>query len=366
MFNKLDSMEERLEEIDEMLQDPDTMARVEDVGELHRERGQLEPLVTCYREYKEVREEMRDLKAMVEDDTDEDSELVALAEEELEELQERETELKTELEDRLLEQQEQEANKCIVEIRAGAGGDEAALFAQDLFSMYRRYAEEHGWDVEIIDESRTDMDGIRSITFSVEGPGAYATFQFESGTHRVQRVPETESGDRIHTSTSTVAVLPEPEDVEVELDESDVEFSAMRSSGPGGQNVNKVATKVRLEHKPTGLTVECQTEKSQHRNRELAMRLLRTRLHEKKKKEQQKKREEIRRNQIGSGERSEKIRTYNFPQNRITDHRIEHTTHNLEDFLDGEMDDHLEKLKEVNRRKKLENLSADEEAEPIL
>jgi len=366
MFSKLDEMEERLEEIDEVLQDPDRMSRVEDVGGLHRERGQLEPVVSIYREYQELQEEIRELREVVEGDGEADPEFVALAEQELEELEEKGQELKTELENRLLEQQEKEADKCIVEIRAGAGGDEAALFARDLFTMYRKYAEERGWDIERIDESRTDMDGLRSITFSVDGPGAYSTFQFESGTHRVQRIPETESEDRIHTSTSTVAVLPEPEDVEVEIDESDVEFSAMRSSGPGGQNVNKVATKVRLEHRPSGLIVECQTEKSQHRNRELAMRLLRTRLHEKKKEEQQKKREEIRRNQIGSGERSEKIRTYNFPQNRITDHRIEYTTHDLETFLDGEMDDHLDRLKEVNRRKKLENLSEDGVADRVV
>ncbi len=358
MFDRLDEMEERLDEIDQLIQDPDKLQRIDDVGELHRERGELEPVVSLYRKFKETRNEVQDLLEVVEGDGDTEEEFVELAREELEDLQEQQEELRHELEEKLLEQEEGEADKCIIEIRAGAGGDEAALFARDLFKMYRKYIDDNGWDMEIMEETRTDMDGVRTVTFSVEGSKAYSTFQFESGTHRVQRVPVTESGDRIHTSTSTVAVLPEPEEVEVELDESDVEFSAMRSSGPGGQNVNKVATKVRLEHKPSGMTVECQTEKSQHRNRELAMRLLRTRLHEKKRKEQQKKREEMRRNQIGSGERSEKIRTYNFPQNRVTDHRIEYTTHNLEEFLDGEMDEHINRLKEVNRREKLEKMGS--------
>jgi peptide chain release factor 1 len=358
MFDRLDEMEERLDEIDQLIQDPEKLQKMDDVGDLHRERGELEPVVSLYRKFKDVRDEVEDLREVV-DGEDTDEEIVELAREELEELEKEKGELQHELEEKLLEQEEGEADKCIIEIRAGAGGDEAALFARDLFSMYRKYIDEKGWDMEIMEETRTDMDGVRTLTFSVEGSGAYSTFQFESGTHRVQRVPVTESGDRIHTSTCTVAVLPEPEDVEVELDESDIEFSAMRSSGPGGQNVNKVATKVRLEHKPSGMTVECQTEKSQHRNRELAMRLLRTRLHEQKRKEQQQRREEIRRNQIGSGERSEKIRTYNFQQNRVTDHRIEYTSHNLEAFLDGELDDHLDRLKKVNRQEKLEQMGSE-------
>ncbi len=348
-----------MEEIDEILQDPDTLEKVADVGELHRERGRLEPIVEKYREFQEIESEIEELEDVVESE-DEDSEIVELARSELEEYREKKEHLKRKLENRLLAEQEETVNKCIIEIRAGAGGDEAALFAADLFRMYRYLIDENGWDIEIMNESRTDQDGIRNMTFSVEGEEAYDTFQFESGTHRVQRVPETESGDRIHTSTATVAVLPEPKEVEVELNDEDIEFSAMRSSGPGGQNVNKVATKVRLEHKPTGVVVECQTEKSQHRNRELARRLLRTRIHQKKKEEQRKKREEMRRNQIGSGERSEKIRTYNFPQNRITDHRIEFTTHNLESFLEGNLDEHLEQLREKNRRKKLEKMGGED------
>lgn len=358
MFDKLDEYEERLEEIDSILQDPDKVNRMENVGKIHQERGAIQEIVAEYREYQEMQTEMEEAEELLEDG-DADPELKELAEMEYSELQEQCQKKKKKLEDMLLDMEDREVEEsCIVEIRAGAGGEEASLFAADLFRMYRRFINDRGWDLEIMDATETDAGGYRNLTFSVEGEEAYLEMQFESGTHRVQRVPETESSGRIHTSTATVAVLPEPEEVDIELNEEDIEFSAMRASGPGGQNVNKVASKVRLVHTPTGMSVECQTEKSQHRNRKIAMRLLRTRLHQREKEKKQKERQEMRQNQIGTGERSEKIRTYNFPQNRVTDHRIELTTHNLEDFLEGELEEHLKELKEENRKKRLENLSS--------
>lgn len=358
MEEKLQEYEERLEEIDGILQDPDKVNRIDDVGELHQERSQIEDIVEEYRAFKEMKSDLEEARSLMED-SDADAELQELAEQEHQELQEKCESQKETLEDLLLAQQDRNLEEsCVVEIRAGAGGEEASLFVADLFEMYRRYINDHSWDMEIMDATETDAGGYRNVTFSVEGEEAFLNFRFEGGTHRVQRVPETESSGRIHTSTATVAVLPEPEEVDIELNEDDIQFSAMRSSGPGGQSVNKNATKVRLVHEPSGMSVECQTEKSQHQNRKIAMRLLKTRLHQREKEKKQKRRRNMRKNQIGSGERSEKIRTYNFPQNRVTDHRIELTTYNLEEFLEGKLEEHQEELRKENRRKRLENLSS--------
>ena len=311
------------------------------VAELAQERAQLEPLVAAYREYRAVQEQLEQARALAAGD---DRELRSLAQAETKELEPRLAELEERLRTLLLPRDPRDDRNVIVEIRAGTGGDEAGLFAADLFRMYSRYAETRGWGVEILSQNATGVGGFKEIIFRVAGRGAYSRLKFESGVHRVQRVPATEAQGRIHTSTATVAVLAEADEIEIQIPEKDLKMEVYRSAGAGGQNVQKNATAVRLTHLPTGLVVQCQDERSQIQNRQRALSILRARLYERALRERQAAQDAARRSQVGSGERAEKIRTYNFPQSRVTDHRIGVSSHNLGAVLDGEIDDFIDEL----------------------
>ncbi len=341
MLDRLAAIEEKYEKLTERLSDPET---VRDMGlfmRLSKEQCDLRPIVEKYREYREI------LKSIEEDEevlASGDRELKILAEEELATLRRRKAEVEEELKILLLPKDPRDEKSVIMEIRAGTGGEEAALFAADLFKMYSRYAEQKGWRVEVIESRPTGLGGFKEITVSIQGRGAYSRLKYESGVHRVQRVPETETSGRIHTSAATVAVLPEAEEIDVRIDEKDLKTDTYRASGAGGQHVNKVSSAVRITHIPTGIVVQCQDERSQHKNREKAMRILRSRLYELKMEEQEREISEARKAQVGSGDRSERIRTYNFPQNRVTDHRIGLTLQKLTHVLEGNLDEILDAL----------------------
>ncbi|HEB76131.1 MAG TPA: peptide chain release factor 1 [Nitrospirae bacterium] len=341
MLDRLAAIEEKYEKLTERLSDPET---VRDMGlfmRLSKEQCDLRPIVEKYREYREI------LRSIEEDEevlASGDRELKILAEEELATLRRRKTEVEEELKILLLPKDPRDEKSVIMEIRAGTGGEEAALFAADLFKMYSRYAEQKGWRVEVIESRPTGLGGFKEITVSIQGRGAYSRLKYESGVHRVQRVPETETSGRIHTSAATVAVLPEAEEIDVRIDEKDLKTDTYRASGAGGQHVNKVSSAVRITHIPTGIVVQCQDERSQHKNREKAMRILRSRLYELKMEEQEREISEARKAQVGSGDRSERIRTYNFPQNRVTDHRIGLTLQKLTHVLEGNLDEILDAL----------------------
>jgi peptide chain release factor 1 len=355
MLEKLAQTEERYEELTQLMADPEIAQDHHRVAELAKERSDLEDVVTVYREFKATTEELNDTVEMVEED-DLGPELRELAEMEVMELEERQEKLRQELRRLLLPKDPRDAKDVIVEIRAGAGGDEAGLFAADLYRMYTRYAEQRDWQTEILSSHPTGIGGFKEVVFGVKGRGAFSHFKFESGVHRVQRVPITESSGRIHTSTATVAVLPEVSDVEVEINPADLEIEAYISSGPGGQHMQKNATAIRMTHKPTGITVACESERSQTKNKRRALSILRSRLYERKLRKQRQRRAQARRMQVGTGDRSEKIRTYNFPQNRITDHRINLTIYQLSDVLDGELDPFIEALRAEEQEKQLEAL----------
>jgi peptide chain release factor 1 len=355
MLEKLAQIEERYEELTQLMADPEVAQDHQRVAELAKERSDLEDVVTVYREFKATTEELNDTVEMLEED-DVGPELRELAETEITELEERQAGLRQELRRLLIPKDPRDAKDVIIEIRAGAGGDEAGLFAADLYRMYTRYAEQKGWQTEILSSHPTGIGGFKEVVFGVKGRGAYSHFKFESGVHRVQRVPITESSGRIHTSTATVAVLPEVSDVEVEIDPGDLEIEAYTSSGPGGQHMQKNATAIRITHKPTGITVACESERSQTKNKRRALSILRSRLYERKLRKQQERRAEARRMQVGTGERSEKIRTYNFPQNRITDHRINLTVYQLSEVLDGDLGPFVEALRAEEQEKQLEAL----------
>lgn len=343
MIRELEAAKEKYRRLTLALSDPALVSDLQKLKEAAKERSELEPLVRRYDEYLRVRTQAEDSRRLLAE-AGGDTELKELAEKELADLAARETALAGELRGLLLPKDPRDEKDIILEIRAGAGGDEASLFAQDLFRMYSRYAETRGWKVEILDSSASPIGGLKEIVAAIRGARVYSRLKFESGVHRVQRVPRTEASGRIHTSTATVAVLPEADEVEVKLDPKDLKIEAFGSSGPGGQSVNRNYTAIRVTHKPSGLVVSCQDEKSQHRNKEKALRVLRARLLDIAEREQHRQIAQDRRSQVGTGERSEKIRTYNFPQSRITDHRLNESVHNLAAFLNGEMDDLVNRL----------------------
>ena len=351
MLDKLHAVEEKYRELESLISDPAVLADMPKWQKLSREHAQLAPVVEKYREYKKVREGLAEAKAIFDDNPDAD--MRRLAEGEIAELRPRLEALERELPILLLPKDPNDGKNVIVEIRGGVGGEEAALFAGDLFRMYARYAERRGWRVDVIDKNATEIGGFKEISFSVDGAGAYSFLKYESGTHRVQRVPVTESSGRIHTSAVTVAVLPEAEEVEVEIAPADLRIDTYCASGAGGQYVNRTETAIRITHLPTGIVVQCQDEKSQLKNKEKAMRVLRARILEAAREEQAATVAADRKSQVGSGDRSERIRTYNFPQGRVTDHRIGLTLHKLAAVLDGDLDELLAALITADQAEKL-------------
>ena len=352
MFQKLDAVEKRFEELTQKISDPDVIANQAEWRELMKEHAELEPIVEKYREYKRVQKSFEEAKEMTEDPTL-DKELKDLAEVEMMEAKEKLPEIEEEIKVLLLPKDKDDDKNVICEIRAGAGGEEAALFAGTLFRMYSMYAERKHWKLEILNENETGLGGYKEISFMITGKGVYSRLKFESGVHRVQRVPDTEASGRIHTSTATVAVLPVVEDVEIEINPSDIKMEVFRSSGAGGQHINKTSSAVRLIHEPTGIVVECQTERSQFQNKDNAMRMLKTKLYDMEKQKQDSEVRNARKSQVGSGDRSEKIRTYNYPQGRITDHRIGLSIYQMEDFLNGNLDEMIDNLIAADRAEKL-------------
>ena len=351
MFEKLEAVEKRYEELTKMISDPEVISNQEEWQKLMKEHASIEDIVLKFREYKKEKQAMDEAKEMM---NEKDPELKELAESEYYEDKDKLEKIEEELKILLIPKDPDDDKNVICEIRAGTGGDEAALFAGTLFRMYSMYAERKHWKVEVLNENETGLGGYKEITFMVTGKGVYSRLKFESGVHRVQRVPETESSGRIHTSTATVAVLPVVEDVEVELNPADIKMEVFRASGAGGQHINKTSSAVRLIHEPTGIVVECQTERSQFQNRDNAMKMLRTKLYEMKKKEQDSKISNARKSQVGSGDRSEKVRTYNYPQGRITDHRIGMSIYQMENFLNGDLDEMIDNLIAADRAEKLQ------------
>ena len=348
MFQKLEAVEKRYEELNKKIADPEIIARTSEWTGYMKEHAEIEEVVLKYKEYKKVLQQLDDAEAMLSD-----PEMKELAEEDIKSAKEQIPKLEEELKILLIPKDPDDDRNIICEIRGGAGGDEAALFAGTLFRMYSMYAERKHWKIEVLNENETGLGGYKEISFMVTGKGAYSRLKFESGVHRVQRVPETEASGRIHTSTATVAVLPVVEDVQIEINPADIKLEVFRASGAGGQHVNKTSSAVRLIHVPTGIVAECQTERSQTQNREYAMKLLKSRLYEKEKQEQDSKLAKERRSQVGSGDRSEKIRTYNYPQGRITDHRIGFSIYQMEDFLNGNLDEMIDNLIAADRAEKL-------------
>ena len=351
MLERMRAVEDRFEELDRMMADPEVAADYTRVREMAKEQANLRNVVSLARELREIDAEVGDVRSMLREESDD--EIAQLAREEMAELESRRerTELKLKL--ALIPKDPNDEKNVIVEIRAGTGGDEAGLFAADLYRMYSRYAQRHAWKTDVIDVNETGIGAMKEIVFEVRGKGAYSRLKHESGVHRVQRVPVTESSDRIHTSAATVAVLPEAEEVDVEIGTEDLQIDVFHASGHGGQNVQKVATAIRITHKPTGLVAICQDERSQFKNKEKAMSVLRSRLYAQKVEHQRRERSDTRRAQVGSGDRSERVRTYNFPQSRITDHRIGLTIHSLAQALDGEIDGIIEALLEEEQTRKL-------------
>lgn len=352
MWDRLDSIEKRYGELGELMSQPDIVTDYDRLQELARERASLEDLVKKYRRYKSVVGSLEETKRMLEEGLDED--MAALARDEIESLRETRDLLLREIRIALLPHDPADSRNAIMEMRAGAGGEEAGLFAADLFRMYTRYAMATGWQTEVLSSNETGVGGFKEIIFEVRGKGAYGRLKYESGVHRVQRVPVTESSGRIHTSTATVAVLPEAEEVDVFVDPGDLRIDTFRSKGAGGQHVNKTDSAVRITHLPTGIVASCQDERSQIKNRAKAMAVLRARLLDTERQRQFQEVSDTRRLQVGTGERSEKIRTYNFPQGRVTDHRIGLTVHNLQSVLEGDLDELIDAVSSADQAKQLE------------
>lgn len=355
MLEKLQSLEERYEDLNRQMSDPAIFSDQEAYQKLAIAHAELEEIVVKYREYRQVEEDLSSAKDMLRETDEADFEAMLKAE--ISELEERLEKLEEELQLLLLPQDPNDEKNVIVEIRAGTGGEEAALFAGTLFRMYSRYAEAQRWNVDILSSNATELGGFKEIIFMVEGRGAYSKLKFESGVHRVQRIPTTEAGGRIHTSTATVAVLPEAEEVELHIEPNELKIDVYRSSGPGGQSVNTTDSAVRITHLPTGLVVSCQDEKSQHKNREKAMKILRARLFDLLQEEAEREQAEARRSQVGTGERSERIRTYNFPQGRVTDHRIGLTLYKIDPIVDGDLDEIIEALITAHQVEQLKEMA---------
>lgn len=354
LYDKLKSIKEKFDRIYEQLSDPNIMSDQAKYISLSKERTQLTEIVEAFKRYDTLLKNIEGNQEIIE--TSDDKELTDIAENELNELKEKRIEMEEEIKVLLIPKDPDDDKNVILEIRAGTGGDEAALFAADLYRMYSRYAEVRGWKKEIIDYSDTGgLGGIKEVVFSLIGAGVYGNLKFESGVHRVQRVPETEASGRVHTSAASVAVLPEAEDVEIEINPNDLRIDVFRSGGAGGQNVNKVETAIRITHLPTGLVVQCQDERSQLKNRQKAMKVLKARLYDMKLQEQNKEIAQQRKSMVKSGDRSDKIRTYNYPQNRVTDHRIGLTLYNLAEIMEGDLDELVEKLKLADRTEKLQS-----------
>jgi len=355
MIEKLKDVEARYNELLELMAGPQVSRNPELLKKYGQEQASLEPMVETYRRYRDVLDQLQDTREMLADDLDE--EMRALVRDERDRLEAEQEELEKELRLMLLPKDPNDDKNVIVEIRAGAGGDEAGLFAADLFRIYSHYADQQGWKTAILSRNESGIGGFKEIIFQVIGKGAYSKLKYESGVHRVQRIPQTESGGRIHTSTATVAVLPEMDEVEVEINPNDVRIDIFRSSGPGGQSVNTTDSAVRLTHLPTGIVISCQDEKSQLQNKTKAFNILRARLYDMEQQRLMAEQGAARRSQVGSGDRSEKIRTYNFPQTRVTDHRIGHTSYRLENILNGEIDEFIKALTEADQEKKLQQIA---------
>ena len=355
MFDKLEDLLIRYEELMSELSEPDVANNPERFRKLMKEQSDILPIVEAYKEYKQCKQNIEDSLAMLEEESDE--EMRELAKEELNDAKNRVAELENELKILLLPKDPNDDKNVIVEIRAGAGGDEAALFAAEIYRMYQHYAETKNWKTEIMECDDTGIGGMKSVTFMITGAGAYSVMKYESGVHRVQRVPETESGGRIHTSTATVAVMPEAEEVDVQIDMNDCRIDVMRASGNGGQCVNTTDSAVRLTHIPTGIVIYSQTEKSQLQNKEKAFRLLRSKLYDLELEKRQNSEAEERRSQIGTGDRSEKIRTYNFPQGRVTDHRIKLTLYKIDSIMNGDIQELLDNLIAADQAAKLAKMN---------
>ena len=352
---KLDELECRYDEIEKQIADPQVASDPTRLIALSKEQAKLRKIVTKYREYKQAEKGIADAEQILADESVEDD-LKELAREEMEQLESQKEVLLIEIQDSLVMADDDSINSIIVEIRAGTGGEEAALFAKDLYNMYVRYAEGRKWKVEQLDFSPAEMGGFREVVFNIKGAGVWSELGYEGGGHRVQRVPETESQGRVHTSAATVAVLPEPEEVDIQINPDDVVEHVSRAGGPGGQNVNKVSSAIKLEHVPTGIMVSMRDEKSQHKNRAKAWRILRSRIYEHFESKKRAERDSARKSMIGSGDRSQKIRTYNFPQNRVTDHRINLSLYSLDKILAGDMSEIISSLQQHEKQHRLKNL----------
>ncbi|WP_411954087.1 peptide chain release factor 1 [Alkalibacillus sp. S2W] len=354
MLEKLQHIEDRYNQLTDLLMDPEVINDSNKLRKYSKEQADIQPIVEKYREYKDLQQQIADAKTMISEESDKD--VIDMAKEELEELEPQVEPMEEELKFLLIPKDPNDDKNVIMEIRGAAGGDEAALFAGDLYRLYSRYAESQGWRIEVIESHEAEVGGFKEIIFMINGTGAFSRFKFENGAHRVQRVPDTESGGRIHTSTSTVAVLPEAEEVEVNIQDNDIRVDTFTSSGPGGQSVNTTMSAVRLTHEPTGVVVSCQDEKSQIKNKEKAMKVLRARIYEMEQAKAQEEYDENRKSAVGTGDRSERIRTYNYPQNRVTDHRINLTINKLDQVMEGKIDEIIDSLLIQEQTEKLEEL----------
>ena len=351
LLEKLTGIEARFDELERLISDPAVLSDYEKIAQYSQERAELQPVVEAAREYRRLLDQLKQAEALLGD-----PDMAELAREEVNALREQVPQVEQKLRRLLVPKDPRDNKNVIMEIRAGAGGDEAGIFAADLFRMYSRYAEDHGWKVDVISSHETGVGGFKEIVFSVKGRGAYSRLKFESGVHRVQRVPVTESQGRIHTSTATVAVLAEMDDVDVQINEKDLQIDTFRSAGAGGQNVQKNETAIRITHLPTGIVVACQDERSQLQNKQRALAILRAKLYDMEQRRVREEQASDRRSQIGTGDRSEKIRTYNFPQNRVTDHRIGKSVYNLSAVLDGKLDEFIDELATREEAERLQAL----------